>query len=84
MTSDEMIEGIKRIRRECGEMDGVAVDFSIEPLLRSHPEQLDDFIDKYADLMAEEIAQKSGAPKDELRDEIAEHYRKFFRNREEQ
>lgn len=83
MTSDEMIEVFKRVRSESGDTEGVAVDVSIEPLLRAHPEQLDDFLHKLAELQADDLAQQSGESKERLRLWIYEQHRKFFQHREE-
>ncbi len=69
-----MIETFKKVRKEFGN----TVDVSIMPLLRSHPEQLDDFINKYAVMMAEEIASETGESQAELCELIASEYRKFF------
>ena len=76
MTSDEMIETFKNIRKEFG--NSVAV--SIVPLLKSHPEQLDDFINKYAVMMAEEMELEPGESQSELRELIASEYRNFFQD----
>lgn len=83
MTSDEMIEVFKRVRKESGEEGGVAIDVSIEPLLRDHPDQLDDFLHKLSELQADDLAQKSGESKERLRLWIYEQHRTFFQNRGE-
>ena len=78
MTSDEMIERYKRVKQLSGEK-GMAVDVSIMSLLRSHPEQLDDFINKLADFLADEtVAKNPDQPRDEIRQMIYEGYRKLF------
>ena len=76
MTSDEMIETFKKVRQEFGN----SVNVSIAPLLKSHPEQLDDFINKYAVMMAEEIALETGESQSELGELIASEYRNFFQD----
>ena len=80
MTSDEMIEFYKRVKRDHGEK-GMTFDISIQPLLRSHPVQLDDFINKIADLLANEMVEKQpDQPRDEIRQIIYDGYRKMFRS----
>ena len=80
MTSDEMIEFYRSVSREYGNACG----FSIEPLLRSHPEQLDDFLHKFADLKAEELAPITDESKERLRQKIFEQFSELLRDRKEQ
>lgn len=80
MTSDEMIETIKKFRKEHGDkIDGIEVDFSIEPLLRSHPEQLDDFIDKIVAMRLEEMGIEDGEFREETYRAIAAELKLEFK-----
>lgn len=80
MTSDEMIETIKKFRKEHGDkIDGHPPAFSIEPLLRSHPEQLDDFIDQFVVMQLDEMVLEEGESREETHQAIATEFKKLFK-----
>ena len=79
MTSDEMIESIKKFRQEhFDKIDGVVVDFSIMPLLRSYPEQLDDFIDKFVTMQLEDMGLEEGESREETHQALAVQFKELF------
>ncbi len=66
MTSDEMIEKFKELRQK----NITGVDISIAPLMRDHPEQLDDFINKFVAMQIEELELEEGESRDEIRETL--------------
>ena len=76
MTSDEMIEKFKELRQK----NITGVDISIAPLMRDHPEQLDDFINKFVALQIEELELEEDESRDEIRESLAAQFRELFHN----
>ena len=74
MTSDEMIGKFKELREN--KIQGA--DISIAPLMRKHPEQLDDFINKFVAIQIEELELEEGESRDEIRETLTAQFRELF------
>jgi hypothetical protein len=75
MTADELIEKFKELRDNKFKV----VDISIASLLREHPEQLDDFIDKYVAMQLEDVMFEEGESREEIQKDLADQFRELFK-----